>query len=98
MSVNGKVGIVTGAGSGLGEAGAKRLARAGAKLIVADRDQNSAERVVDEIRAGGGDATPEVVDWPIFPWNSACGTLRPGTRVRVYGAKSGSRCWSDQMG
>jgi NAD(P)-dependent dehydrogenase (short-subunit alcohol dehydrogenase family) len=66
MSVNGKVGIVTGAGSGLGEAGAKRLARAGAKLIVADRDQTSAERVVDEIRAGGGDATSLVVDVSVF--------------------------------
>jgi NAD(P)-dependent dehydrogenase (short-subunit alcohol dehydrogenase family) len=66
MSVNGKVGIVTGAGSGLGEASAKRLAREGAKVIVADRDQNSAERVAGEIRAGGGDATPSVVDVSVF--------------------------------
>jgi NAD(P)-dependent dehydrogenase (short-subunit alcohol dehydrogenase family) len=66
MSVNGKVGIVTGAGSGLGEAGAKRLAREGAKLIVADRNQKSAERVAGEIRAQGGDATPAVVDVSVF--------------------------------
>ncbi len=66
MSVNGKVGIVTGAGSGLGEASVKRLAREGAKVIVADRDQNSAERVAGEIRAGGGDATPLVVDVSVF--------------------------------
>ena len=67
MSVNGKVGIVTGAGSGLGEACVKRLAREGAKVIVADRDQNSAERVAGEISAGGGDATPLVVDIALHP-------------------------------
>jgi NAD(P)-dependent dehydrogenase (short-subunit alcohol dehydrogenase family) len=66
MSVNRKVAIVTGAGSGLGEASAKRLAREGAKVIVADQDQNSAERVAGEIRAGGGDATPLVVDVSVF--------------------------------
>ena len=66
MSVNGKVGIVTGAGSGLGEASAKRLAREGAKVIVADRDRNSAERVAGEIRGGGSDATPLVVDVSVF--------------------------------
>jgi NAD(P)-dependent dehydrogenase (short-subunit alcohol dehydrogenase family) len=66
MSVHGKVGVVTGAGSGLGEAGAKRLAREGAKLIVADRDQGSVERVAGEIRAGGGEATPVAVDVSVF--------------------------------
>jgi NADP-dependent 3-hydroxy acid dehydrogenase YdfG len=62
MSVNGKVGLVTGAGSGLGEAGAKRLAREGAKLIVADRDNEAIERVASEIAAAGGNATPFVAD------------------------------------
>ncbi|GII32909.1 SDR family NAD(P)-dependent oxidoreductase [Planotetraspora mira] len=62
MSVNGKVGIVTGAGSGLGEAGAKRLAREGAKIIVTDRDPESAERVAEEIIAAGGEAAPFTAD------------------------------------
>lgn len=66
MSVNGKVGLVTGAGSGLGEAGAKRLAREGAKLIVADRDNEAIERVASEIAAAGGDATPFVADVSVF--------------------------------
>jgi NAD(P)-dependent dehydrogenase (short-subunit alcohol dehydrogenase family) len=66
MTVNGKVGIVTGAGSGLGEAGAKWLAQEGAKLIVADRNQENVERVASEIRAQGGDATPAVVDVSVF--------------------------------
>lgn len=57
-----RAGIVTGAGSGLGEAAAKRLAREGGKIIVADRDQDSAERVAEEINASGGYATPFVAD------------------------------------
>jgi NAD(P)-dependent dehydrogenase (short-subunit alcohol dehydrogenase family) len=66
MSVNGKIGIVTGAGSGLGEASAKRLAREGAKLIVADRDKQAAERVAKEIAAAGGQANPFVADISVF--------------------------------
>ena len=57
MSLTGKVGIVTGGGSGLGEAGAKKLAGEGARLIVADRDAGQAERVAAEIRSAGGEAT-----------------------------------------
>jgi NAD(P)-dependent dehydrogenase (short-subunit alcohol dehydrogenase family) len=52
MSVSGKTGIVTGAGSGLGEAAARRLAREGGKIIVADRNQDSVERVVSEVNGG----------------------------------------------
>jgi NAD(P)-dependent dehydrogenase (short-subunit alcohol dehydrogenase family) len=66
MSVDGKVRIVTGAGSGLGEAGAKRLAHEGARLIVADRDQESADRVAGEIRAAGGGAAALGVDVSVF--------------------------------
>jgi hypothetical protein len=66
MSVTGKVGIVTGAGSGLGEAGAKRLAREGAKIIVVDRNQDAAYRVAKEISAAGGEATPLLADVSVF--------------------------------
>jgi len=52
----GKAGLVTGAGSGLGEAAAKRLAADGAAIVVADRDAETAERVAAEIRAAGGAA------------------------------------------
>jgi NAD(P)-dependent dehydrogenase (short-subunit alcohol dehydrogenase family) len=62
MSLNGKVGVVTGAGSGLGEAGAKRLATHGAKIIVADRNPDSAERVVHDIISAGGQAAPFTAD------------------------------------
>ncbi|MDD9207010.1 glucose 1-dehydrogenase [Georgenia sp. 10Sc9-8] len=52
----GKVAIVTGGGSGLGEAIAKELATKGAKVVVADINSDGAERVVGEIESAGGTA------------------------------------------
>lgn len=60
--LRGKTGIVTGAGSGLGEAGARRLAREGARIVVADVDGAAAERVADGINRAGGEAAPYEVD------------------------------------
>jgi len=53
-----RVAIVTGAGGGLGEASAKRLAREGARVIVADIRETDAARVAAEIESGGGVALP----------------------------------------
>ncbi|MGW0833054.1 SDR family NAD(P)-dependent oxidoreductase [Streptomyces prunicolor] len=66
MSVSGRTGIVTGAGSGLGEAAAKRLAGEGARLVVADRNPAAVERVAKEIRAAGHEAVPFVADISVF--------------------------------
>jgi NAD(P)-dependent dehydrogenase (short-subunit alcohol dehydrogenase family) len=52
-----KVAIVTGGGSGIGEAVALTMAANGAKVVVADYDQASGERVVKEVQATGGEAT-----------------------------------------
>ncbi|MEK8030264.1 SDR family NAD(P)-dependent oxidoreductase [Ideonella sp. DXS29W] len=53
MQLNGQAALVTGAGSGLGEAVAKALAQAGALVAVLDINLPAAERVAAEIRAVG---------------------------------------------
>ena len=54
--------IVTGSGSGFGEATVKRFASEGARVIVSDIDQNRADRVVEEIIKEGGKAKSVVCD------------------------------------
>jgi NAD(P)-dependent dehydrogenase (short-subunit alcohol dehydrogenase family) len=56
-SFNGKVALVTGGGSGLGEAISKSLAAKKAKVVVSDLNLKGAERVVAEITAAGGTAS-----------------------------------------
>lgn len=60
--LEGKVAIVTGAGSGIGRAIALALAEAGAAVGVADLDEKRAEHVVREIEDGGGRAAATSVD------------------------------------
>jgi 3-oxoacyl-[acyl-carrier protein] reductase len=50
--------VVTGAGSGFGEATAKRFAEEGGRVVVSDMNEVGMERVVSEIRSAGGDAVP----------------------------------------
>ena len=57
-----KVALVTGAGSGLGEATAKRFTEEGAHVFVTDINSDSAERVVAEIEAAGGTASGRFQD------------------------------------
>ncbi len=61
VSLEGKVALITGAGSGFGEGMAKRFVRDGAKVVIVDRDKAGAERVAGEL---------EMQHWrslPIFP-------------------------------
>jgi NAD(P)-dependent dehydrogenase (short-subunit alcohol dehydrogenase family) len=59
LDLSGRAAIVTGGGSGLGEATARLLAERGANVLVADRDATNAHRVADEI---GKVAVPFAVD------------------------------------
>ncbi|MGD9943584.1 MAG: SDR family NAD(P)-dependent oxidoreductase [Burkholderiaceae bacterium] len=58
----GKVALITGAGSGIGEATAKLLAAEGASVVVSDVKADAADRVVREITQAGGRAAASVAD------------------------------------
>lgn len=54
--ISGKTAVVTGAGSGIGKAIAMRLAKNGTRIVIADLNEESAQKCCDEITNGGGQA------------------------------------------
>ena len=56
MTLENKVALVTGAGSGIGKAIALLYAREGAKLMLTDLDETGGNTAVEEIKDAGGDA------------------------------------------
>lgn len=60
--VAGKVVVITGASSGLGEATAKMLAEKGAKLVLGARREERLKQLVDDIKNSGGEAIYKTVD------------------------------------
>ncbi|WP_414622521.1 SDR family oxidoreductase [Calothrix sp. CCY 0018] len=60
--IENKVVIITGASSGLGEATARRLAKNGAKLMLAARREERLKELVAEIQKDGGTAKYQVTD------------------------------------
>lgn len=62
MQVDGQVALVTGAGSGIGQAAALRLARAGAKIGALGRTADELNETVEQIKNNGGQAIALVAD------------------------------------
>ena len=88
--LEGKVAIVTGAGTGLGRLHALQLARMGAAVVVNDlgaavdgagRDESKGRAVVEEIEKAGGRALPHFGD--VADWKTAEGLVR--TAVEGFG-------------
>jgi len=62
MILQGRTAIVTGAGSGIGRAGSAAMARAGATVVITDRDLEAAQRTADSIVDAGGRAEAARLD------------------------------------
>ncbi len=60
--LDGKVSVITGAGSGIGQASAGLFAREGSRVVVSDINLTAAQATVDEIVEAGGEAVAEQVD------------------------------------
>ncbi len=56
MRLKDKVAVITGAGQGIGRAYALRFAREGAKIVVAEINEEQGRKVVDEVKEAGSDA------------------------------------------
>lgn len=61
-NIEGKVVVITGASSGLGEAAARLLAEKGAKLVLGARRKERIDSLVHEIAASGGSAVAVATD------------------------------------
>jgi NAD(P)-dependent dehydrogenase (short-subunit alcohol dehydrogenase family) len=62
LEFDGRIVVVTGAGSGIGRASALRFAAAGARVVVNDVDPATADSTVDAITAAGGTAVAHAAD------------------------------------
>lgn len=78
-NITGRVVLITGASSGIGEATAKLLARRGARVVLGARRDDRLQRIVDEIRGEGGEAVARAMDVTRQDDNDAAVTLAKET-------------------
>ncbi|MFW5867098.1 MAG: SDR family oxidoreductase [Armatimonadota bacterium] len=62
MDLGDKVALVTGAGSGIGAAGARLFAAHGAKVCLLDIDEDELKEQAEQIRSDGGEALTAIAD------------------------------------
>ena len=62
MQIKGSVVVITGAASGIGEAAAKSLSAAGAKVVLGDMNEERLQSITTEINADNGEAVSKVVN------------------------------------
>ena len=92
--LEGKVALVTGGASGIGRATALTFAREGAKLVIADMNDNGGQQTVHMITESGGEATFVPVDVTsasaVAALPSSSGSLFSRLREPLLGVSSGS--------
>ena len=86
ITFSGKTALVTGAGSGIGEAIARGLAASGAKVLVQDLNREAAASVAEAIAAARAAVTGSEL------W-AACATVDGGSERRSAGGAT-ERCAS----
>jgi NAD(P)-dependent dehydrogenase (short-subunit alcohol dehydrogenase family) len=79
--LEGKVALITGAGSGMGRAAAELFAREGARVVVTDLLVDAGNETVEAVRAAGGDATFLRAD--VSQWTDCVAMVRGA--VDTYG-------------
>ncbi|MFO1061549.1 MAG: glucose 1-dehydrogenase [Dongiaceae bacterium] len=90
MRLAGKIAIVTGAGSGFGEGIAQRFVAEGARVLVADRDGDAAERVAAALGpAARASRTDVTVDAEVAAMIAAADTAFGGLDILVNNAGVG---------
>ena len=72
LNLNGKVALITGAGSGMGLLCAQCYAKEGAKVVLADLNEDAINKAAEEIKANGGDALAVKVDVTNYEEVVAC--------------------------
>ena len=85
MRLKDRVAIVTGGGVGIGKAYAHGLATEGAKVVVADIQEEEAKKVAADIKAAGGEAIAVAVDVtsPEKTQTMAAATLKAYGRIDI---------------
>lgn len=95
MKLKDRVAIVTGAGSGIGQASAQLFAREGAKVAVVDLKPDAARGTVEEIERAGGQALALTADVSRAEDNreAVARTLSRWGRLDVFYANAGVPQW-----
>jgi NADP-dependent 3-hydroxy acid dehydrogenase YdfG len=100
--LNGKVAWVTGAGTGIGLAGAQALAQAGAIVVMSGRRKEILDTEAEKIRIRGGSAEVEALDVsdPGAVKQAADGILSRNGRIDIVlnsaGLNTSNRYWKNQ--
>ncbi|MEU8248612.1 SDR family NAD(P)-dependent oxidoreductase [Nonomuraea sp. NPDC048916] len=92
MDLSGKIAVVTGAGQGIGEGSALRLAEAGVAVVCVDIDRAALDETVKAIRGNSGSAVGVVADVSTREGNQEM-VARARTeygRIDIFHANAGS--------